>query len=472
MFNPKRIHFLYLLVDLVLIFLALFTPYFLRYNQTPIKDLNFKTLGFPNVKEYIFVFILWAFLIVSNLKRRGQYASDRSLTIPRETYIIATSLLYVSTVVGALIFFANFIFFSRLIFITSFGIIVILLTGWRIVKRLILRSLVAKGYHNFNILIVGANNTTALIIEEINARPFLGFRVKGIIAGHSSKRDFGIPLLGAIDDFERICRNHFIDEVMVTESSNAKLVSEIAARAKNMHIGLRVIPFNFEEAPCAITINYLGMLPLLTYKERTISPAELFIKRFIDITASFFLLIICLPVFLLIAVIIKIDNPGPIFYIQKRKGYKGNIFAFYKFRSMVKEADSLKDALKDKNEVRDCIIFKIRNDPRITRIGKFLRKYSLDELPQLINVLKGDMSLVGPRPFPVDESEKFDYTHMPRLNIRPGLTGLAQIRGRSNLSFYRWVKWDLWYVNNWSLWLDFIILVRTLPVVFKGKGAY
>ncbi len=128
--------------------------------------------------------------------------------------------------------------------------------------------------------------------------------------------------------------------------------------------------------------------------------------------------------------------------------------------------------LLKKNEVKDGVIFKIRNDPRITRIGRLLRRYSLDELPQLLNVLFGDMSLVGPRPFSVEESAKFDYNHMPRLNIKPGITGLSQIKGRSNLLFRRWIKWDLWYINNWSFWLDLYILWQTIPAVLRGKGAY
>ena len=160
------------------------------------------------------------------------------------------------------------------------------------------------------------------------------------------------------------------------------------------------------------------------------------------------------------------------FYIHKRTGYKGRVFNFYKFRSMVKEADGLKPELLNKNESQGNIIFKIKQDPRITRVGKVLRKMSLDEFPQLINVLNGDMSLVGSRPFPVEESKKLDPSFLERFVIRPGITGLAQIRGRSDLPINRWVKWDLWYINNWSFWLDLKILFWTLPAVLKCRGAY
>jgi lipopolysaccharide/colanic/teichoic acid biosynthesis glycosyltransferase len=166
-----------------------------------------------------------------------------------------------------------------------------------------------------------------------------------------------------------------------------------------------------------------------------------------------------------------LESFGPVLYVSKRSGRKGVIFNFYKFRSMVENADNFKNVLKDKSEVKGPI-FKIRKDPRLTRVGSFLRKYSLDELPQLINVFKGDMSLVGPRPFPVEESQQIEYKHIPRLNIKPGITGLAQIKGRSDLSFSHWMRWDNWYLHNWSLGLDIKILLWTIPVVLKGKGAY
>ena len=182
-------------------------------------------------------------------------------------------------------------------------------------------------------------------------------------------------------------------------------------------------------------------------------------------------LVLFSPFFAIIAILIKLDSQGPVFYVSKRCGEKGRIFNFYKFRSMVKRAETYKDALRYKSEVEGPI-FKIKKDPRITRVGRYLRKYSLDELPQLINVIKGDMSLVGPRPFPVEESERIENKYISRLNIKPGITGLAQINGRSNLSFRHWARWDIWYINNWSLGLDLKILWLTMPAVLKTKGAY
>jgi lipopolysaccharide/colanic/teichoic acid biosynthesis glycosyltransferase len=220
-----------------------------------------------------------------------------------------------------------------------------------------------------------------------------------------------------------------------------------------------------------VQLNYLGAIPLLVYFEKNAHGADGVVKRLLDIFISGFSLILLSPLFIVIACLIKCESLGPVMYVSKRCGRKGVIFDFYKFRSMEKDADSFKEALKAKSEIKGPI-FKIRKDPRLTRVGKFLRKYSIDELPQLINVLKGNMSLVGPRPFPVEESQQIEYKHIPRLNIKPGITGLAQIKGRSDLSFSHWMRWDNWYLHNWSLGLDIKIILWTIPAVFKGKGAY
>jgi exopolysaccharide biosynthesis polyprenyl glycosylphosphotransferase len=214
----------------------------------------------------------------------------------------------------------------------------------------------------------------------------------------------------------------------------------------------------------------IGIIPILEYCEGESSHKQIG-KRLFDFITVLFLTMLALPVFVITAIAIKVDSPGPIFYLSRRYGRGGRIFNMRKFRSMHQDADKSIERFRAQNEV-DGPIFKIKNDPRTTKIGKFLRKYSLDELPQLFNVLMGDMSLVGPRPLPIDQIEKEDLRQLKRLEVKPGITGLWQIRGRSDISFARLVKWDTWYINNWSFWLDLNILFQTIPVVFKGKGAY
>jgi len=322
------------------------------------------------------------------------------------------------------------------------------------------------------VLIVGTNGLSRIIADEIRQRPFLGLKIIGTIGIPKEKEMIDLPVLGGLSEFEKICKKYFIEEVVVATDFREKIIGEIGGIAGRLNLGLRILPPDFEEAQSHLDISYLGFIPLLTYKERAIYPSELTLKRVFDFSVALILLAIFSPVFIIIAALVKLDGPGPVFYVQKRIGRKGRAFDFYKFRSMVRNADSLKSKLIEKNEVKDGVIFKIRRDPRITRVGKMLRRYSLDELPQLINVLKGDMSLVGPRPFPVDESKNLKYEQYSRLNIKPGITGLAQIKGRSDLTFNRWVKWDLWYINNWSFGLDINILLWTIPCVLKGRGAY
>jgi exopolysaccharide biosynthesis polyprenyl glycosylphosphotransferase len=443
--------------------------YLFKFNS--FRDI-FINPNLPDFKEYSFIFILWAIFIVISFKRKNLYSTDRSMTIPQELTRVVVSVFYAFILIGTIIFFAKYKFFSRNVFFGSFTCLCVFLGGWRVVKRLILRRLILGGFHNTNVLVVGAGRVGRAVLGEISKASRLGFRVKGFLDDNVEGAVDDIPVVGKIKDFLVAIKKYFIEEIIITIPSEKKIVSELIKQIKNMRLGLRIVLESFEEPLPVVRVDHLGMVPLLTYKERMHHPAEFAMKRLFDFISSSICLLILLPFFGVIAILIKLNSKGSVFYIQKRMGYKGKNFKFYKFRSMVKDADKLKSQLLEKNEVRDGVIFKMKKDPRITRVGCFLRKYSLDELPQIFNVLKGDMSLIGPRPFPVEESNKFEHNHMPRLNIRPGITGLAQVKGRSNLSFYHWVKWDLWYINNWSFGLDLRILLWTVPTVLRGKGAY
>jgi exopolysaccharide biosynthesis polyprenyl glycosylphosphotransferase len=231
-----------------------------------------------------------------------------------------------------------------------------------------------------------------------------------------------------------------------------------------------VVPQGYEYMAHDFIKFNIGIIPILEYSDIDVNYRQR-VKRVFDFILSFLSVVFLLPVFIVLAVLIKLDSPGPVFYRSRRYGRYGRMFDMYKFRSMVINADDLLTQLKDRNEA-DGPIFKIKKDPRITGMGTFLRRYSLDELPQILNVIKGDMSLVGPRPFPITQLEKEDLRQLKRLGIRPGITGLWQIRGRSDVSFNKLLRWDIWYIKNWSFWLDLYILFQTFPVVVNGKGAY
>ncbi len=212
--------------------------------------------------------------------------------------------------------------------------------------------------------------------------------------------------------------------------------------------------------------------PLLVFRTTPEASWQSVIKHVMDLVGAFILLTVLLPLFLLIAIAIKLTSPGPVFFQQQRSGQNGAPFTLYKFRTMISNAEQLKHELEAMNEMSGPV-FKVTNDPRITRMGKWLRRYSLDELPQLFNVLRGEMSLVGPRPLPVDEVRRFsDLAHRRRLSVKPGITCLWQISGRNQIKDFRdWVRLDLEYIDNWSLWLDLSILLRTIPAVFAATGA-
>jgi exopolysaccharide biosynthesis polyprenyl glycosylphosphotransferase len=217
-------------------------------------------------------------------------------------------------------------------------------------------------------------------------------------------------------------------------------------------------------------VEYIGQFPTIPLHRRELPVGALLMKRALDVCGAALAMLLGLPIMLALVIAIKLDSKGPVFYRAKRIGLKGRTFTCYKFRTMCVDAEQKLEELLNKNE-RDGILFKMTNDPRITRVGRFLRKYSLDELPQLYNVLLRDMSLVGPRPPIASEVEQYDLSHLRRLDVLPGMTGLWQVEARQDPSFDSYISLDTAYVENWSLWLDLKILARTVGVVFSGTGS-
>jgi exopolysaccharide biosynthesis polyprenyl glycosylphosphotransferase len=232
---------------------------------------------------------------------------------------------------------------------------------------------------------------------------------------------------------------------------------------------VRVVPELYDGLALGAPIEAMGEFPTMTLHYRTIPALQLMIKRSFDAIMSAFALFLLSPVFLLIAILVKLDSKGPVFYNSVRVGKKGKTFVCHKFRTMVADAEQRKESLRHLNERRE-ILFKISNDPRMTRLGRFLRKWSLDELPQFWNVLKGDMSLVGPRPPVPGEFKQYALEHFRRLEVVPGLTGLWQVERRQSPSFSEYIEMDLKYIDSWSIWLDIRLILKTFYVVFAGTG--
>jgi exopolysaccharide biosynthesis polyprenyl glycosylphosphotransferase len=275
--------------------------------------------------------------------------------------------------------------------------------------------------------------------------------------------------LGGISDLESIIRIHFIDEVLVTLPTARELIKEVVARSRIFGTQVRVVTDLYDGLALGAPIESMGQFPTVMLHSRSIPALQLTIKRTADAIFSAIALLLLSPIFLVIAILIKLDSEGPVFYNSVRLGKKGSTFTCHKFRTMVADAETRKESLQHLNE-RDGILFKISNDPRVTKLGRFLRKWSLDELPQLWNVLKGDMSLVGPRPPVPDEYRQYAVEHLRRLEVVPGLTGLWQVHSRQSSSFADYIKLDLEYVDSWSVWLDITLIAKTFYVVLAGTG--
>lgn len=271
---------------------------------------------------------------------------------------------------------------------------------------------------------------------------------------------------------ERIC-NSKVNDVFICSWQSIKSKMFLYWRLRNAGITLHVLPVELDAINQTLKVKMLGSLPVLQFNQPLIVGSDFLIKRCIDFCCASAVILLATPLYATIALAIKLDSPGPIFYKQTRIGLHGKQFKVWKFRTMVVNADQIQKELEANNEMKDGVLFKIKNDPRITPLGKFLRRYSLDELPQLFNVMFGEMSLVGPRPLPLRDVEKFSEHHFVRHNVLPGITGLWQVSGRSDITdFEQVIRLDVSYIESWSLKLDFKILLQTINVIFGKKGAY
>jgi exopolysaccharide biosynthesis polyprenyl glycosylphosphotransferase len=273
---------------------------------------------------------------------------------------------------------------------------------------------------------------------------------------------------------ESVLHDESVDEVLVSlpPQKYGPLVEKIVNRCEEEGVIVRVRAEMFQLRTAKTYADELEGLPVLTFRSGPEDDWRLVAKRIIDFVGSAMLLLILVPLFAVVALLIKLNSPGPVLFSQERIGLNKRRFQMLKFRTMVNDAEKQQATLEQLNEAEGPV-FKIKHDPRVTPIGKFLRRFSVDELPQLINVLKGDMSLVGPRPLPVRDVERIDVaSHKRRFSIKPGLTCLWQVNGRSNIGFEEWVRMDLQYIDQWSLGLDMLILLKTIPAVLRGPGAY
>ena len=358
-------------------------------------------------------------------------------------------------------------------------IVVILLVlfsmGLLCIRRAVWRKMVYTRYRDGletrNVLIVGAGRVAHALRNHLESLRHLGFRFKGFVALTEHEAESGdADIIGDVRNCLSLARSLFVDEIFFSVPAEKKLVIALVEEARGMGIDVRVVPDLYDGLAWNAPVEYIGQFPTIPLHRRDLPIGAFMLKRVLDTTGAVLAMTFGSPLLLLLAAAIKFDSKGPVFYRAQRVGRKGRTFRCYKFRTMVVNADALKKDLEARNE-RDGILFKIVNDPRVTRVGRCLRKYSLDELPQFYNVLRGDMSLVGPRPPIASEVEQYDLSHLRRLDVLPGMTGLWQVEARQDPSFDSYISLDTAYVENWSFWLDVKILARTIGVVFSGTGS-
>ncbi len=279
----------------------------------------------------------------------------------------------------------------------------------------------------------------------------------------------GGDIHGCIADLARVSRHHFVDEIILAILPHSQAAKRVISEARRNRIDVKIVPDLLGFDPAGVSFENVNGIPLLTLCEEPVPTVGLLFKRTVDVILSTSALVLFAPLFGVIAIAIKLDSRGAVLYRATRLGRKGQRFECCKFRTMVANADAIKETLRALNE-RQGAFFKISNDPRVTPVGRILRRYSLDELPQLWNVLRGEMSLVGPRPHPLDDFERYRVEDLQRLEITPGLTGLWQVMARRDPSFERGMMLDRDYIGRWSLWMDFKIMCRTVAVVLRGEG--
>jgi Undecaprenyl-phosphate galactose phosphotransferase WbaP len=388
--------------------------------------------------------------------------------------VVCTSFIYL--VLGSGVFLVRQgETYSRGVFLMAW----LLSLGFVLLGRLLVRQLFARcDWWGYPVLILGAGRTGALVIQTLQHQPWFGLKPVAVLDDNPDRRGYlcGVPVVGTLAAAPILARQRDIHYAIVAiPGVNRQRLLTILEQYGHSFAHLLMIPDLFGLASLWVGAKDLGGVLGLEISQRLLLPGSRVSKALLDMTLTILVGLILLPVLLLIAVLVKLDSPGPVFYSQRRLGRYGTPFRAWKFRSMVQNADQvLEDYFQANPELRQewRTERKLRYDPRVTRVGHFLRRTSLDELPQLWNVLRGEMSLVGPRPIVGEEIARYADTYKLYTRVLPGLTGLWQVSGRNNISYPERVNLDAYYVRNWSVWLDIYILLRTIWVVLTGDGAY
>jgi exopolysaccharide biosynthesis polyprenyl glycosylphosphotransferase len=429
---------------------------------------------FGGSSRWILLGLLCGFIIalVITSRRLNLYVPTRLTSFLHEQRLSMQACLTSGLLLTGALYLVHADDIPRSIVLITLTLVAVCLSARRWFYRVLLYRRFDRGVGTRNVLIVGTGPEAHALRHHLESIRHLGYSFKGFIELPNCQTRFATPstdIAGSFADLFQTARRQFIDEIFFTTPCERGIIQGSVEEARAKGIDLRVVPDMYDGLAWNTPIEYIGQFPTIPLHCGEVPELGLLFKRLFDLVFSGLVLILLSPVLLAVAIAIKLDSPGPIFYLSDRIGKKGVVFRCIKFRTMVRDADLRRAELMHMNE-RDGVLFKVTNDPRVTRLGRLLRKYSLDELPQFINVFKGDMSIVGPRPPMGSEVKQYNLNHLRRLDVMPGITGLWQVQGRQDPSFASYISLDVYYIENWSLWLDFKIIMRTIGVVFAGTG--
>ncbi|MCB0110482.1 MAG: sugar transferase [Caldilineaceae bacterium] len=464
---------LLLVSDALLVLCAFASAYYVRY------EMQLGRLVDPANRVGMVAYVPFAALlvIVSLLSYRfsGIYPYQAGRSLVEETYTIGTATTLAVVILSGINLIYEPLAYSRLLFLYTAIFITLYLGVSRLIILQMRRHLRGYGIGVRRVLLVGAGDVGRMVMRTMVARPELGYQVAGFLDDNPIRGQTNIGpyrALGPILNFHQVIAQETIDNVIICLPWHShELIQQVIQTCEQNQIRAQLVPDYFHFTKNQVQVDDLNGIPLLSTRDLSIQGWNYIVKRSADIFLSVVAVLLGWPLMVGIALAIRFDSAGPVIYKQERVGKNGKTFACYKFRSMVVDADARRHEIAQLNESTGPL-FKMRNDPRLTRVGRFIRRFSLDEIPQLYNVFRGEMSIVGPRPNLPAEVEEYEEWHKKRLAASPGITGLWQVSGRSDLTFDEMVLLDIYYVENWSLALDLHILLRSIPAVLGARGAY
>ncbi len=455
------------ILDIVLTVVSFLTAYWIHEVFLPSTSANLMS----HIALLPLIITLW----ISFLTLFGAYQSPRVTSLFEYGWAVVRGVAVGGALLLTLLFLLKIQYVSRAIVVTFAVLDSLILIGVRIGMVWYFRRSLQRGKNFLQVLIIGTGNRAKQLAETLHQKSEWGVHIVGHLDPDQSRVGtsvLGVPVIGTVDDISSVLKDHVIDEVILAiPRAMIPDVDKIAYACEEEGVKLRFMADVFNVHVARMRLVELGSVPMLTLEPVAQEGWKVFVKRTIDLAVCLLLLPFVLPVIGIIALAVKIDSPGRFFFIQERIGQNKRRFPMFKFRTMVKDADKMMGQVEQLNEAEGPI-FKIAKDPRVTRVGQFLRRTSLDELPQIFNIIRGEMSLVGPRPMSIRDVNLFDQgIQRKRFSVKPGLTCLWQVSGRSQLPFSKWLELDLYYIDHWSLSLDLKILFKTVPAVLKGTGA-